>query len=303
MLPFGVKSLAITAAFAGQSYPADRGKLLRLFQRELERADAVSASLLLVPHIDFPVNLSLYARAYAHLLNTKRFPKIFYLLGVGHQCPHEFSAVAADYLTPLGRTTADRETLAMMERATGLELSRSPSAWRREHSIEFVVVWLQALRDLYFPNAEFKIVPVLLGGLHDTIVSGRLPAADHPITRFGRAVADSFKQHADGDAALIASIDGCHVGPRFDHHFPADGEVQATVQNWEAELWRRCRSDRLNDFIRHLHEIENAFYFDGVGALTLLLRNFTVSARREGHDLWYEAADQSFVTFSGGYFS
>ena len=298
-----MKSLRINAAFAGQSYPANGDVLLREFWKHLKRyanRDCRPSNMLLVPHIDFLVNLDLYALAYSHLLKLKRFPETFYILGVGHQCPHEFSAANCHYTTPLGGIVSDDATLTAIEQSCGFEISRSPATFRREHSIEFVVIWLQVLRELFFPEQQFKIVPIVLGGMYDTIVSGQLPDANHEITRFGAAVADSFKQHAN--AALVVSIDGCHVGPRFDHPFPANREVQAGVRQWETRLWQLCRSDRLPEFISHLHQIENAYYFDGVGALTLLLRNFAVTANREGHDLWYEDSDQSFVTFSGGYF-
>jgi AmmeMemoRadiSam system protein B len=247
--------------------------------------------------------MELYAKAYAHLLHGKSFPETFYILGVGHQCPHEFSAVPCNYETPLGRLNSDQPLMETIERDCGFDIALSPATYKHEHSLEFVVIWLQALRDLYFPQARFKIVPILMGGLFETVLSGKLPGPNHEITRFGKAVAGNFRQHVKGEAAIIASIDGCHVGPRFDHDFPANATAQKMVRQWEKELWEFCRSDKLDDFILHLHRVENAFYFDGVGVLTLLLRNFALSARRETHELWYEESDQSFVTFSGGYFS
>jgi len=297
-----MKTHSCPAVFAGQSYPADPGQLLSEFHRLLHRQPVPKASsgFLIVPHIDIRVDAEIHARTYARMRGRKKFPSVVYILGVGHQCPHEFSACACTYTTPLGPVLPACPSLQSIQDLCNTPIARSPATFHGEHSIEFAVIWLQALRDLYFPGQEFRIVPVLLGGLFETMRSGRLPDRDHEITRFGAALASVFRD--EPDALLLASIDGCHVGPRFGHSFPALPPVQKAVQRWERELWKLCRSDRLADFISHLSAVENGFYFDGTGALTLLLRNFHLTAVRSSHNLWYEEGDHSFVTFSSGYF-
>jgi MEMO1 family protein len=101
---------------------------------------------------------------------------------------------------------------------------------------------------------------------------------------------------------MLASIDGCHVGPRFDHDFKGDTSVQEVVQTWEKKLWTLARSDKLEFFFQHAAHIENAFYFDGLGVLTLLFQHFELKSVVTTRDLWFQESDQSFVTFSGGWF-
>ncbi|MDD5260665.1 MAG: AmmeMemoRadiSam system protein B [Methylacidiphilales bacterium] len=304
-----MKSQTIQSAFAGLSYPAVPKKLLKQFHELLTvhagaktRSNGKSPETLIVPHIDFRVNLDLYAKAYARLLRLKKFPDTFYILGVGHNCPHEFSACRCDYLTPLGSVLSDDGILESIQDHCGFKISRAPVSFRREHSIEYVVIWLQAIRDLFFPEQNFQIVPILMGGLMDSMQSGSLPEKGHEITRFGEAVARAIAEQASGKSALIASIDGCHVGPRFGHPFAALSPVQHAVEKWEDELWRLCRSDCLDQFVLHLAALQNCFYFDGTGVLALLLRNFQMKAVRMSQHLWYEGRDQSFVSFSAGYF-
>ena len=302
-----MKSIRVQAAFAGLSYPVDPRALLKSFRCLLKdavspakHARAVSPQHIIVPHIDFRVNLELYASSYSLFLNARELPEIFYILGVGHQCPHEFSACRCNYTTPLGSVLSDNDCLEFMQKECGSDIERSPATFVHEHSLEYVVIWLQALRDLFFPGHLFRIVPVLMGGLFETVQSGCLPDEDDEITRFGQALHRSFQTHGKGRAACIASIDGCHVGPRFDHAFEGLPPVQKAVQAWEKKLWQNCRTDRLDHFINHISQVQNGFYFDGLGVLTCLLRNFHLKATGMSHGIWYEPGDQSFVTFSSG---
>ena len=249
----------------------------------------------IIPHIDFRVNLSLYALAFHDILRHGVFPETWWILGVGHRCPHEFSMVSGAFRTPLGTVMSDDDTLLRIEEACGFPLCRSPESFDAEHSIEFALVWLQALRDLYFPGRKLKIVPVLMGGLWPNIISGKPPGRRTQFGRLGKTIAGLM---AEGGSGMLASIDGCHVGPRFHHSFPVDEQVKKTVESWESTLWDMCRSDRVDDFFQHLGSIQNGFYFDGAGVLTLLLQNCHTSTSVLSRALWYEPADRSMVSFT-----
>ena len=294
--------------FGGSAYPAYPDELVASFEKVLKAAPepqkvpAHQPPVFIVPHIDFRVNLEIYGMVYRRMAQLERFPEKVIILGVGHRCPAEFSCCPFDYETVLGRMETDAELWDRFQKACEEPLANFPSSYEGEHSIEFVVIWLQALQRILGLAAPPKILPVLQNGLHEPMATGAPPNGDG---KSGVAAFFGGFQRLVGEidlsnTAIIASIDGCHVGPRFDHPFAADEKVQDGVREWEDELWNLCRSDRFKDFFNHLSSIQNAFFFDGVGVLTLLLQTFRVRALLEAGALWYEDRDRSFVTFSGG---
>jgi MEMO1 family protein len=299
------------ATHAGTCYPRTPQAILKFFKNALDASPQNSSApeddplppaplAWIVPHIDFRVDLSTYATVYRQMAQLKTFPETVYILGVGHRCPHDFSLCPGAFSTPLGRVDSATEVIEEIAQPFPHPLDRSPESFVGEHSLEFVVIWLQALRDLHFPGAMFRVVPVLLGGLPESVIASKPPSKRSTFHRFGSLLMDSFRRR-DSTSMLIASIDGCHVGPRFDHPFPADERVQKAVWEWESHLWDLCQSSSLPPFYEHLGAVRNGFYFDGVGVLTLLLQQHPLEARILARKLWHQDHDHSFVTFSAGY--
>jgi len=295
------------AAHAGTCYPSSPQVARKFFRDALETLSPDESIppappdpvAWIVPHIDFRVDISTYASVYRQIAQLGTFPETVYILGVGHRCPHDFSLCAGSFRTPLGTVRSNKRIIAGITKSCGLALDRSPESFPGEHSLEFVVIWLQALRDLFFPGHDFQVVPVLLGGLPEHVIASKPPGPRTAYRRFGRALMDSYRDHK-ATSLIIASIDGCHVGPRFDHDFPADERIQHAVWNWEIRLWQSCASISLSEYYLQLGEIRNGFYFDGVGVLTLLLQNRPLEPLLFSRKLWYEKHDQSFVTFTAG---
>lgn len=294
----------IDARHAGQSYPARAGVFRRRVEAALAAADPAGvpdgeAPFLITPHIDLRVDAACYAAAYRALAARRAFPEVVFILGVGHRAESEFSVHPSAWTTPLGRVVSALDVCGELEAAVPAAFTREAEAYPGEHSIEFALVWLQAVRDLAFPGAPFAVVPVLCGGLWDSVLRGRPPAGRSEFARFGRRLA-RVVERLGTRAAVVVSIDGCHVGPRFDHPFPAGEPVQRAVKSWERELWSHCRADGMPEFFRHLAAVGNGFYFDGVGALALATHYCHRDAVVLRQRLWYEPRDASFVTFSGG---
>lgn len=289
----------LPAAHAGSAYPEDAATLRALLHGALQAAPPAACPgtlpMLVAPHIDLRVDTATYAAAYRTLLSRSTFPETIFILGVGHRCPHEFSLAPAAFTTPLGRVAPDPDAIAQITTSLDFETTRGLEGWPGEHSLEFALVWLQALRDLAFPGARFRIVPVLLGGLWPHVLSGRPPGPRTHIHRFGHSLLTAAR--ACPNAAIIASIDGCHVGPRFDHPF-SGAQARGGVQRWEKRLWSLCSSATRGAWFAHIAALRNEAYFDGVGVLDLLLRHDPRHARVLKHHLWFEPQDQSFVTFT-----
>jgi len=292
----------LQARCAGSCYPADPKEILQTFSKALEKVSPVKKiahdlRYPIVPHIDFRVNFDLYAQTYALWRDANWFPSRVVILGVGHRCPAELASLPASYRTPLGKIEADADLFSSLS-STCPFLDSEARGFQGEHSIEFVVIWLQALRDLFFPGRSFTILPVLCGGLQHAVEAGAPPRETSHESVFARALA-KLSQHPD--TAIVASIDGCHVGPRFQHPFAADKKVQAQVSRWEKKLWALASTETLPEFFRHLCTNQNGFYFDGVGVLHALLAGQNLRTKTHPPVQWYESSDQSIVTFSRGH--
>ena len=293
----------LQARCAGSCYPADPREILQTFAQALEKVSPTKKldhdlRYPIVPHIDFRVNFDLYAQTYALWRDARWFPSRIVILGVGHRCPAEIACHPLGFRSALGEVSPDRDLFSSLSASCPFPIDQETRGFQGEHSIEFVVLWLQVLRDLFFPDRSFTILPILCGGLQSAVARKSPPASSSPEALFARALATFSK---DPGTAFVASIDGCHVGPRFEHPFAADTKVRAQVANWEKKLWTLASSDTLSDFFAHLGQNQNEYYFDGVGVLHTLLAGQKLKAKTQAPVQWFEPADQSMVSFSRGH--
>ncbi len=305
-----LKYPTLPASHAGGCYPEDAAALLKdwggLIDQQVQSMEVESAAetlppVLIVPHIDFRVNLQRYVEAYARLYLASQFPELVIILGVGHRCPHEFSIHPFGIETPLGVIPPDLEAWEMLNDKCNFELSQAPESFEGEHSLEFAASWLEVIRELNFPDHQYRTLPVLCGGLFENLYLNSPPDEHDNFFILGQALKKLVDSRPARSVLIIASIDGCHVGPRFGHRFGGNAATQRAVQHWESDLWRVAQPDSYDQFFDHLAAMENMFHFDGVGVLSLLLQHFPYRTHLTGTDCWFEASDQSFVTFSSGW--
>ncbi len=244
------------------------------------------------------MNFDLYAQTYALWRDANWFPSRVVILGVGHKCPAEIACHPLGFRSALGEILPDRDLFSSLVASCPFPIDEETHGFQGEHSIEFVVIWLQALRDLFFPGRSFTILPILCGGFQSAVEAGTPPSSNSAETAFARSLA---KITHESDTAVVASIDGCHVGPRFQHPFAADKKIRAQVAEWEKKLWTFASSKTLPEFFEHLGSNQNAFYFDGVGVLHSLLAGQNLKAKTYPPIQWHESSDQSIVSFSRGH--
>jgi len=305
-----LKYPVLSAQNAGGCYSDDAATLLRewgslvdnhIQSQSLQTMDVLLPPVLIVPHIDFRVNLHRYVETYSQLYLASRFPELVIILGVGHRCPHEFSIHPFGLETPLGVIPPDLEAWDMLNDHCGFDLSRSPESFEGEHSLEFVGSWLEIIRELNFAEQTYRVLPVLCGGLFENLYLNTPPDEHDEFFLLGQALRKLIESRPVGSTLIIASIDGCHVGPRFGHHFGGNIATQRAVKQWESDLWYHAQPNTYDQYFNHLAAMENMFHFDGVGVLSLLLQHFPYRTHLHDTDCWFEASDQSFVTFSSGF--
>ena len=296
-------------------YPTDPAKALAFFrsafksfpEEKLQPAPKAGPLLgVVTPHIDFRVSLPSYAASFQPLLNEP-LAETYLILGVGHRSQLEWNLDRRDYFTPMGQALC--ATNLVDELADGLSTARffSGPAHEGEHSIEFPLVWLQALHQLHPASSgnekAVRFIPILCGGLH-AYVEGLLEWEElADFHRLSRALAALFKIHPPGQKLrIIVSIDGCHLGPRFDHPFQVTSTLLKATAGWEEKLWACVAKGDARLFLDWFRDEGNDRYFDGVGALALLMAasggKFTV--QRTHYEQWFTERDASAVTFSSG---
>jgi len=310
---------ALTAQHHPACYPSDPAKALAYFRDafaslatdELPPAPAGSSLQgIVTPHIDFRVSVRAYAAAFQPLL-SEPLADIYIILGVGHRSHLDWNFDRRDYHTPLGHAICATDLVDALAAEADPAHHFFAKAHDGEHSIEFAVVWLQALHQLQAgADAKAKpvrFVPLLCGGMHDYVEGLREWDDLTDFHRLSRAFSHLLNSVAAGQTVrIIVSIDGCHLGPRFQHPFRVTPALLRATAGWEQLLWTCAAHGDARKFLDWFREEGNDRYFDGVGALALLLNaggltkagNFAI--QRTYYEQWFTERDASAVTFSSG---
>ncbi|NDC10218.1 MAG: hypothetical protein EBZ75_12935, partial [Oxalobacteraceae bacterium] len=93
------------------------------------------------------------------------------------------------FRSAMGEILPDRDLFSSLSASCPFPIDQETRGFQGEHSIEFVVIWLQALRDLFFPGRSFTILPILCGGFQSSIETGTPPSSSSAETAFARGLA------------------------------------------------------------------------------------------------------------------
>jgi AmmeMemoRadiSam system protein B len=223
------------ASHAGGAYHDDPGELAKYIERDCFAAaaganganaangtngtnratdgggDAQTGDLiaLVAPHIDPWRGARGYGEAYGVL--GRALPAhvdTFVVFGTSHAPMREpFALCRKAFATPLGRVDADTASIDAIAAACDFDPYADQFNHKREHSLEFQVVFLRHL----LGSRRIRIVPIL-AGLGDQQMSGESPTRTASVERFFDAVRRVVD---DRRAVVVAGADLAHVGPRF----------------------------------------------------------------------------------------
>ena len=224
------------ATHAGGAYHDDAPKLRKYIEEScLAKANGAGARgakdgtmvALVAPHIDPWRGAVGYGHAYAAL--AAALPEdadTFVLFGTSHApMGAPFALCRKTFATPLGNVASDTESIdALAATADGFDPYADQFNHRREHSLEFQVVFLKHL----LGARPFRIIPVL-AGLGANQVSGKDPAGDAAVARFLGGVRELVEARP-GRVVVVAGADLAHVGPRFGDERPFDAEQRAALE-------------------------------------------------------------------------
>lgn len=255
-------------AHAGGAYPDEPAALAGLMQRYLHPETAAprcTASIgIAAPHVSPEGGWESYRDAYL-ALPEQAGERTFVILGTSHYGePNRFGLTRKNFVTPFGAATTDRTAVDFLARHADGAIAMEDYAHAIEHSIEFQVVFLQAL---YGPS--IKVLPILCGPL---LAAGR-PEQDAALARFFDALRE-WRATAGGDAFWVLGVDMAHIGARY-----GDQEV---VQAGDTRMAEVEQQDRLriaslergdsNEFWTHAETEKDALRWCGTAPIYTFLQ-------------------------------
>jgi AmmeMemoRadiSam system protein B len=251
---------------------------------------------LVAPHIDPWRGAVGYGHAYG-ALRAALPPEAdtFILFGTSHapmRAP--FALCRKSFDTPLGTVQADEPRIdELAARADGFDPYTDQFNHKREHSLEFQVVFLKHL----MKDRELRIVPVL-AGLGAQQASREDPARHGHIVRFIDGVRELVEKEA-GRVVVVAGADMAHVGPRFGDMRAYDSEQRSALERADRASLDHAASLDPGGFWSHVAIDLEERRICGLAPIWSLLKAVSSSAVR-GQVLHYEqtvdADDGSIVS-------
>jgi AmmeMemoRadiSam system protein B len=235
-----VESPVLHASHAGSAYPAEIEPLRRVMQGYLQGAEPTQLGLMGIaaPHVSPEGGWQSYRAAYQELTPALS-DRTFVVLGTSHYGqPNKFGLTRKPYETPFGQSVVD---LALVD-----ELATQPAALMEdychavEHSIEFQVVFLQAI---YGPGV--RVVPILCGSFGRSVYAGGAPEDDREVRQFLDRLGAIAAREKDR-LFWILGVDMAHMGLRYGDTFEAHAnrdEMTVVGQQDQLRLERVLTSD------------------------------------------------------------
>jgi AmmeMemoRadiSam system protein B len=257
---------------------------------------------LVSPHIDPWRGAIGYGHAYGAMKRALADQEVdtFILLGTSHAPMRQpFALCRKGFATPLGTLEPDLGAIDALALAASFDPYADQFNHKREHSLEFQVVFLKHL----LGDRPARIVPVL-AGLGEHQARGTDPAGDAAVEKLLGALR-SLIETREGRAVLVAGADLAHVGPRFGDERPTMDELARLDATDRASLTHAIAPDA-PAFWEHVARDLETRRVCGLGPIYSLLRALPKGAR--GDVLHYEQTvdkdDGSVVSHAAlGYFS
>jgi len=150
---------------------------------------------------------------------------VFVVLGTSHYGePEKFGLTRKDFVTPFGVARTERALVdklsAKAPRASKLE----DYCHAVEHSIEFQVLFLQAML-----GPEVRILPILVGPFARSLYRGGAPEDDDGVREFFDALGE-LNAAEGGRLCWVLGVDMAHMGRRYGDPIQAEAQRGEMVE-------------------------------------------------------------------------
>ncbi len=283
---------------AGVSYPAHPADLKLYLDSVLKGAEGDKEESgwgrirgLVAPHIDLEVGKHVYGRAYRAIIGES--PRRIFLFGTGHSLDDGFySLTEKDFETPLGRVRTDKDLVRALKKAGGPVVSAYDISHRREHSLEFQVIFLQHLF-----GSSFSLVPILCGSF-TSVLEGVSRASEVPGVGSFLEALRSLLDEDQGRDLIVAGVDFSHIGPKFGHGERAVSLLLEAREHDQSLLRAFCGAD-IQAFWAESRKVRDRYNVCGFPALASLLEILPgVRGHCLDYEFWKEEPTQSAVSFA-----
>lgn len=282
---------------AGNSYPEDVNQLNEYLDKILqsdstEKVD--SANAIIVPHIDFKLGKlahDVYAKAYSAIADTDA--ELFVIFGTAHQYSSDFFMFTdKNYSSPIGSVETDLDVLAELQASLGKNLTVDNIAHRYEHSIEYQVVLLQRA----FKHRKYKVLPILVGSMHQFVVNGTTPIS---LDRFNVFIEEIKRVTADRKVMFISSVDFAHVGRKFGDDFDASSKFE-DIETFDSSLIFSLEKGDAEAFFETVIDNGDEMKICGLAPIYSMVKVLgdDVKGKFLAHGLWDEQETKSAVSFA-----
>jgi AmmeMemoRadiSam system protein B len=289
---------------AGKSYDDDPSRLGSLIEDTENNLTPLSRGVhekdiagLLAPHIDITLALDVYVDVYRRL-RSKSYDLVI-VLGINHKGSEGLFCVSdKTYITPFGNVSSDRDFVAQIRKRVAADaLIKGDFDHKTEHSIEFQTVFLK-----HFLEGEFKIVPILCGGIYEFITAGRSPFEDDRFTSMVQVLTELIDE-CRGRVLLVSGVDFSHIGPKFGHNMPAANLLARAHENDESII--ACLKNSQPEKIFE-HTLKTLDQYNVCGLSSMLVFSSLVkgcSAQLLAYRTYDEQATRSAVSYASMVFA
>jgi AmmeMemoRadiSam system protein B len=293
-------------AHAGSAYddePAALRKQLDGWGVDSPDADETPGRLvgIAAPHVSPEGGYRGYAAAYRRL-RPEHAAKTFVILGTSHYGQGEkWGLTRKPYNTPLGPVETDQAFVESLTKRAGSSIEMEDYCHASEHSIEFQTVFLQHMLGRSLPEGErLRAVPILCGGLSESLYGGGRPEDNGEVRRFFEALGETAEERGD-ELIFVLGIDLAHIGARYGDATPAEAEkgALAEVQRRDKERLARVEAGDLAGYYALVEPNHDDLRWCGHGPLYTFL---ATAKGCQGRVLSYEQWNidpQSVVSFTG----
>ncbi len=248
-----------------------------------------STRAVMIPHIDFVRGGPTYTHAYRALIEGNE-AKTFIIIGVAHRpCQQRFMLTRKDFETPLGLVRTDRTFVDRIASLVGPSAFEDETAHVREHSIEFQLLFLQHLLG---PDAEFSVVPILVGSFDDLFGRGVDPIEVPDIQRFVQALR-AAESSSDEVVKYIASVDFGHIGREFGDRDLVDQQTQLRLERFDRAMISHAVAGDPKSWFQTAAAVSNVWRICGLAATYIMLH---AAGPLRGELLQYQQAIDSTST-------
>jgi AmmeMemoRadiSam system protein B len=283
----------------GANYPDTKTESIEFFRGLFDSVNPMEIdgnnSAVIVPHLDFRTSKTLhqaYAKGYHSIRNTEA--DVYVILGTSHSLSSDyFMFTDKKYQSTYGVAENDTELFDEIKKNMGDKFTVDNLAHKVEHSIEFQVALLQH----YLNKADVKILPVLCGSLMQNIKTKSNPMEDKKYMDYIKAIQTSIEK-LGRKAVFITSVDLSHVGKKFGDKFDAL-EQKDNVLKAENIMLEKVINHNPEKFFTKIAEKDDKWKVCGVAGITATLNILPkTESKLLAHNLWYEKAVQSSVSFA-----